>query len=223
MQPQEKHILDTWHQNAKPWMDAIANNEIESRLLVTNQAIIDAVLSLKPLSVWDVGCGEGWLSRAFQQAGIKTFGTDAIPELVAAAAQKGGNYAVSSYQQIINKDFSPPNLFDAIVFNFSLFGNEMVSELLGSIRRYISAGGRLVIQTLHPHTACGNEPYTNGWRQGSWAGFSEAFCNPAPWYFRTLESWVALLNSCGFRLQSITEPIHPNTKKPASLIMIAGV
>ena len=79
MQPQEAQILDTWHQNAKPWIHAIANQEIESRNLITNQAIVDAILSLHPNTIWDANCGEGWLSRALHENGIDYFGTDAIP------------------------------------------------------------------------------------------------------------------------------------------------
>ncbi|MES2777155.1 MAG: methyltransferase domain-containing protein [Bacteroidota bacterium] len=223
MQPQEKHILDTWHQNAGPWIDAISNNEIESRNLVTNQAIVNAVTSLHPKNIWDIGCGEGWLCRAFQQAGIETFGTDAIPALIASASAKGGEYAAATYQQIIDHSFAPTKKFEAVVFNFSLFGNEMVETLLKEIHHHIFQHGYLVIQTLHPHSACGTGAYEDGWREGSWTGFSEAFSNPAPWYFRTMEGWVKLLHGCGFQLQSIKEPIHPQTKKPASLILIAGI
>ena len=223
MQQQEAHILDTWQQNAKPWINAIANNEIESRALVTNAAIVNAVLSLHPKSVWDVGCGEGWLSRAIQQHGITTYGTDAIPELIAAADAKAGYYYTATYQQIIDGSFKPPQKFEAMVFNFSLFGNEIVTDLLQAMRRYLLPDGKLVIQTLHPYTACGIEAYQDGWRTGSWSGFSTDFCNPAPWYFRTLESWMYLLHQLGFRVQNLVEPIHPTTKKPASLILVAGL
>ncbi len=222
MKPQEAQILDTWHQNAKQWIRAIDNQEIESRNLVTNQAIIDAVLSLKPNTVWDVGCGEGWLCRALQQNGMATFGTDAIPGLIGAATLKGGSYAVATYQQIIAGSYLPPEKFEAILFNFALFGNEMVEALLKAIHDLILPAGHLIIQTLHPHTTCGNAAYQDGWRAGSWAGFSDTFCNPAPWYFRTLEGWITLLHNCGFQIHFIKEPIHPNTKKPASLILIAG-
>ena len=204
MQPQEKHILDTWHLNAKPWIHAISNHEIESRNLVTNQAIVDAILSLQPHNIWDVGCGEGWLCRALEKNGIETFGTDAIPELIESASAKGGKYATATYHQIIDRSFKPPGVFEAIVFNFSLFGNEITGELLKEIRTHIFPGGHLVIQTLHPYIVCGNEPYKDGWREGSWKGFAETFSNPAPWYYRTLESWVTVLNSCGLQLQTIT-------------------
>lgn len=77
------------------------------------------------------------------------------------------------------------------------------------------------MQTLHPLIAGGDQPYVDGWRSGSWAGFSEDFVRPAPWYFRTLESWIALFTANGWRLEELHEPVHPNTGKPASILFIA--
>ncbi len=45
------------------WINIIDNNGIESRRLVTNKAIIDAVCKYNPFSVLDIGCGEGWLAK----------------------------------------------------------------------------------------------------------------------------------------------------------------
>ena len=56
---------------------------------------------------------------------------------------------------------------------------------------------------------------------GSWAGFSDDFTDPAPWYFRTLETWVGLIASSGLMLTELREPIHPTTNKPASVLFIA--
>jgi hypothetical protein len=66
--------------------------------------------------------------------------------------------------------------------------------------------------------ACGEGKYEDGWREGSWAGFSSEFTRPAPWYFRTIETWVALFAKKGFRVYNIYEPLHPKTNKPASII-----
>jgi len=55
----EKSILTCWQTNAAAWIKAVRQQEIESRRLVTDTAIIDAVLSLGPKHVLDVGCGEG--------------------------------------------------------------------------------------------------------------------------------------------------------------------
>jgi len=75
----------------------VRGNQIESRALVTNQAIVDAVLSRSPSTVLDIGCGEGWLVRALSSHGIDAVGVDVVPELIEHAKQAGGGtFRVSS-------------------------------------------------------------------------------------------------------------------------------
>lgn len=217
----EEYILQSWHANAAPWTSAIKTEAIETRKLITNKAIVDAILQYQPQSLLDVGCGEGWLCRAMQSHGVKTTGIDAIAALIASAKEQGaGEFDVVSYQDIAEGKFNPPSLFDAMVFNFSLFGNELVVAMLSQLHKFLTAHGKLFIQTLHPHTASADKPYSDGWREGSWNGFSEEFTDPAPWYFRTIESWIDLLIASGFNLLQSREPVNPRTGKPASIIFI---
>ena len=41
----DKEILNSWAKNVSQWTNAVQQSRIESRNLVTDQAIIDAVLS----------------------------------------------------------------------------------------------------------------------------------------------------------------------------------
>lgn len=220
---QEQSILDSWHVNAAPWSKAIADKAIESRQLVTNAAILQAITSLQPASVLDLGCGEGWLSRALKaqlpHANIK--GVDAIPALIDAAKGLATDidYAVASYQDIIAGALQEEQ-FDVVAINFALFGDALVRDLVQTLHKHMHTGGHLVIQTLHPVVACGDLPYQSGWREGSWAGFSSDFKDAHPWYFRTLEDWLALFTDCGYTIQSMQEPLHPKTGKPASVIFM---
>lgn len=217
----EEHILQSWQTNAASWTTAIQTAAIESRNLVTNKAIVDSILQLQPQTMLDVGCGEGWLCRAAEAHGIKTFGIDAIDALIASAKEQGhGKFDVISYQHIAEGKFAPHSLFDVIVFNFSLFGNELVLAVLQQLHKFLTRKGKLVIQTLHPHTAQGEHAYTDGWRSGSWSGFSEDFTDPAPWYFRTIQSWINLFTAAGYTLLNLLEPLNPRTGKPASIIFI---
>lgn len=218
---EETHILTSWHQNATAWTHAVRDQQIKSRLLVTNQAVIDAVLAYRPQSVLDLGCGEGWLTRALAAQGIQALGVDAVPDLIAQAKEAGGaSYQVSSYEEIIAGNLRNKAPFDLIVGNFSLFGQASVEALLHHLPQVLSPSGHLIIQTLHPVVASLNQPYLDGWRSGSWQGFDPDFVNPAPWYFRTLSSWIRLLASSGFRLKDLQEPVHPQTQQPASLILV---
>ncbi|MGL6267147.1 MAG: class I SAM-dependent methyltransferase [Chitinophagaceae bacterium] len=220
----ELQILNTWTLNAEAWIDTIASNGIETRRLVTDKAIEETIIYLKPAKMLDLGCGEGWLIRRIQEKlpGTEFTGIDAIPALIKAAETRTPNatFLTFSYESIIDGQYFPVETFDLIVINFALFGNEIVVDLINKIRPFISAGGQLVIQTLHPVTANGGEPYTDGWREGNWNGFSNDFRSPSPWYFRTLESWINLFKNSGFTLIKMQEPIHPNTLKPAAVIFI---
>lgn len=217
----ETRILASWQTNAQPWITAVRQAQIESRRLVTDQALLDAIDARQPHRVLDLGCGEGWLCRALRERGIATWGVDAIDSLVQAAraADPAGQYDCLDYQRFAREPAT--RQVDLVACNFSLFGAEQLQPLLASLPARLARPGHLLIQTLHPHVACGELPYADGWRDGSWAGFDAAFSDPAPWYFRTLQSWVALLQASGFALDALIEPHHPLTGKPASLLLAA--
>lgn len=56
----EQKIIDSWKNNVQPWIQAVREGGIESRLLVTDSAIVDVILKQSPKTVLDIGCGEGW-------------------------------------------------------------------------------------------------------------------------------------------------------------------
>ena len=216
----DEKIVASWHKNAGPWTSAVRDEQIESRKLVTNEAIESAVLSRSPQSVIDIGCGEGWLARRLADRGIQVLGTDVVPGLISAAMHDARcRFEVISYEAIAKGAITEK--FDLAVCNFSLLGKESVDDLVKALPGLINRRGALVIQTIHPVIGTGEQPYVDGWREGSWAGFSSDFSDPAPWYFRTLETWVALLTTNGFGIEEIREPVNPKTGKPASVILIA--
>ena len=235
----EQEIIQSWYSNAAPWSEAIRTASIASRTLVTNQAIIDAVASVAPSRVLDIGCGEGWLARALSALGMSVTGVDIVPELIAQAVASsdaptgmptghatssgtmpgGTTFLVQDYASIANRQWRGGS-FDAAVCNFSLLGLESVDSLIAAVPYYLEPSGYLIIQSLHPVAACGAEPYQDGWREGSWQGFSGKFRDPGPWYFRTLESWKALLERSGFEIAECREPKAAGTVTPASVIWI---
>lgn len=217
----DAHVVASWHDNAAPWSAAVRNGEIESRRLVTDAAIVDAILERAPRRVLDIGCGEGWLSRALGDRGIDIVGIDVVPALVDAArtAHPTGDYRVVSYEDVARSALDVT--VDLAVANFSLIGKDAVDALIRHIPALLAPNGHFIVQTLHPATALGELPYHDGWRPGSWAGFGAQFTNPAPRYFRTIGSWVALLAEGGLVLRALREPVHPERGTPASLLLIA--
>jgi 2-polyprenyl-3-methyl-5-hydroxy-6-metoxy-1,4-benzoquinol methylase len=214
-------LAESWAANAGAWTDAVREGRIESRRLVTDAAILDALLERRPGRVLDVGCGEGWLARALAERGIAVVGIDASPALVQAArAAGGGEFHVRAYAELAADPSLAGGPYDAVACNFALL-DENVLPLLAALRESLAPRGALVIQTVHPWTAAGEGAYADGWRTETFDAFGGAFERPMPWYFRTLGSWVALLRDAGLQIITLREPLHPRTGRPASLLMVA--
>jgi 2-polyprenyl-3-methyl-5-hydroxy-6-metoxy-1,4-benzoquinol methylase len=212
-------IIESWSKNALSWTVAVREGKIESRRQITDRAIVDALLGLSPYSVLDIGCGEGWLARQLAARNIPVVGVDVVPAHIEAAQRSGGgDFRVISYEDISAGKLKVS--VDVAVCNFALLGKESVEGIFRAVPSLLNARGSFIVQTLHPVLAGGDLPYRDGWREGSRAGFSDGFTDPAPWYFRTLESWIKLFVDSGFRLREVREPLHPKTQTPASVIFI---
>jgi 2-polyprenyl-3-methyl-5-hydroxy-6-metoxy-1,4-benzoquinol methylase len=217
--PRHDALASSWTRNADAWTAAVREGRIPSRRLGTDAAVVDAVLARAPGRVLDVGCGEGWLARALAARGADVTGVDASAPLVAAAqALGGGRFAVLDYGEAVAEPARLGGPYDVAVCNFALLDADP-APLLGALRARLAAGGALVVQTVHPWTAAGEGPYEDGWRTETFAGFGEGFAAPMPWYFRTLASWTAVLAAAGYAPVELREPLHPNTGRPASLIL----
>jgi 2-polyprenyl-3-methyl-5-hydroxy-6-metoxy-1,4-benzoquinol methylase len=197
----------------------VRESRIESRRLGTDRAIVEAVLARQPSRVLDLGCGEGWLCRALADAGVQVLGIDASAPLVEAARRAGGRFICLDYAQF-QADPGQLGQFDAVVCNFSLF-EEQLEPLLAAVRVLLPKEGVLLVQTVHPWQARGQEGYRDGWRREDFAAFGNEFSEPMPWYFRTLASWCDLLLRSGFRIQTLREPGHPLSAEPLSLLLEA--
>lgn len=224
MTDKETTIISSWHKNASAWIDIIARQGIPSRILATNNAIIDAVMEQHPGTVLDLGCGEGWLCRELVKHGIQVTGTDLSPELIRKANETTtGTFYVASYDDISTGNFVFENRFDVIVINFALIGKESVDNLLAKLPGLLHHGGVLLIQTLHPIVRIAAGDYTSGWKEGSWDGLGDQFVQPYQWYFRTLEDWLSLLQASGFGSVQHTTVSHPETAAPLSLILTCRI
>ena len=211
-------LLESWEENAAAWTSAVRSGAIESRRLATDAAILDAVLERRPRKVLDLGCGEGWLTRALAERGVEAVGVDGAAPLVEAATQAGGSFVQLSYAELIAAPLRCGEGFDLLVANFALLEQE-IGPLLRALRRIMTPDGWLLVQTLHPLAA--GPPYEDGWRTEDFRGFGEGTWTPMPWYFRTLGSWVGVLRDGGFALHGLREPAHPQERRPLSLLLEA--
>jgi len=216
MSAETEQLQRSWLANAEAWRDAVRTHGIASRRLVTDAAIVAAVLEEQPKRVLDVGCGEGWLARALSERGIAVTGVDASAPLIEAARELGGGeFVVMSYDQLAAQ---PLGSFDAIVANFALL-DDRIEALLSALRSMLAIDGRLIIQTVHPWMAAG-DAYADGWRTETFASMPGQWPESMPWYFRSIESWSRVLAGAGYPRVVIREPMYPDRAVPASMMFI---
>ena len=225
--PRERALHASWETNAAAWTALIRAGGVRSRVLVTDRAILEAV-DAGPLGpILDLGCGEGWLTRALIERGRACVGVDGSAELIAAARAldpSPGRYHLGRYAALVDLPAltGEHRRFASVVANFALL-DEDLDGTLAAIAAVLAPAGALLIQTLHP---CAVEPpYRDGWRREDFRGLSregstEAWA-PMPWYFRTFASWVAALDAAGFVLARVDEPLDPTTERPLSLLLRA--
>ncbi|WP_013334569.1 class I SAM-dependent methyltransferase [Gloeothece verrucosa] len=220
-QDPHQQIKRSWEANARAWTEAVRSGSIVSRSLATNAAILQALSEPEIKRVLDLGCGEGWLTRALSSRGIEVIGVDFSAQLIELArAEGGGTFHHCSYSELIAAPKTVGSNFEAIVCNFSLLEKDIL-ELLKSVRSVLVPPGMLVIQTVHPLSEIRQNQYCDGWRTETFTGFGVGFTEAMPWYFRTLSSWVSLLRGSGYCIDKVHEPVHPNTGEPLSLLLVA--
>jgi SAM-dependent methyltransferase len=216
----EARLRSSWVANAAAWTEAVRGGTIASRRAGTDAAILGALANVPAGRVLDVGCGEGWLARALAPRGHRVVGIDASPPLIERAREQGGGeFRVAAYEALeADPGGAGPGPYDAVVCNFSLLGQELV-PLLRALGGLLADDAPLLVQTVHPFTACGDLPYRDGWREETFASFGGAFGAPMPWYFRSVGSWLRLIADAGLRVSALDEPVNSESGRPLSLLL----
>jgi len=216
----DARIAQSWRDNADAWATAVREGLIPSRRAGTDAAVIETVLDQAPEKVLDAGCGEGWLTRALAERDLQVTGFDGSAELVERARERGGaEFLHISYDEFIAEPKKAGGTFDVVVFNFSLFSEDIV-PVLTAAKTLLHDGGSVVIQTIHPFNDAQGEPYVDGWREETFASMSGEFRTPMPWYFRTMRSWLGSVRRAGYEVADVREPVDAATGKPLSLIVV---
>ena len=216
--PHHPDLLSAWQANSESWIQALEHQELASRTLATNAAIVRAVNSHSPQRILDVGCGEGWLCRALEAPDRRVVGIDGVETLIAEARRKSdsSSYFCYDYEAIRGGQLPDLGQFEVIVFNFALFEKEGTIHLLPQPHTLLAPQGRLVIQTV---SLAPEEPA--GWHQEDWRSLERDFPAPFSWYYRRPENWRTTLTTAGWQVAKMEQVDHPDSAAPLSLIIHA--
>lgn len=214
--PSSASILGSWQANSQSWIATIDQNEIASRQIATNAAIVKAIQQHHPLRILDVGCGEGWLSRAIYAPERTVIGIDGVASLVKNALEKAGGplYVCFDYDAIRQGQLPSWPPFDLIVFNFALFEDEPIFALLAQLKTMLTHRGHLIIQTIGLP-----EEEISGWRTEDWRNMNTKYPSPFPWYYRSRDDWEKELCQNGWNIHTFTSVLHPENGQLLSWII----
>ncbi len=212
-------ITISWEKNAEEWIKVIDSGQIASREY-TNKAIVELLEDCPSNKIIDIGCGEGWLTRKITAMGKKAVGIDVTEQLLVNARKKGSeSYYCMSYDDIIEGEQIPNGPYNIAVFNFCLYQNKGLAELLKATKCLLSDNGSIVIQTLHPYFLFKNGlAYKSQVVNDSWKGLPGNFTDGHQWYARTYEDWVSVFSSSNMRILDLKEVLNEE-QQPISLII----
>ncbi len=119
---------------------------------VTADAIRKIIGPVKNKTIYELACGNGYLSRQFVRLGAKkVFASDVAKEMIDIASHK---YPADKINYLVREatNFSgiPKSYFDIVVIEHGIFYIKDIEKLLQGIKTSLKPGGVFVFSILHP-------------------------------------------------------------------------
>jgi SAM-dependent methyltransferase len=138
-----------WDSVAGEYGDAFIEREgsYHSSLILPN--LLRVVAPEPGKKILEVGCGDGYFSRAFAAAGASVEGSDVAAPMIAEAKEKLPNakwYTASAD----NLSFAKNELYDSVVVVLALQNIENLNGSIAEASRVLKPGGEFVAVLNHP-------------------------------------------------------------------------
>lgn len=136
-------VADRWHKGLEERADSYHASVVAPNLLRVLKPV-------KGMSVLDIGCGDGFVTREIAAMGADVVGTDISPEMVQLAqkaAAPNERYVAAPAEKL---SFAKDASFDAATIVLALQNIEHLAVALAEAARVLRVGGRLLIVLNHP-------------------------------------------------------------------------
>jgi len=112
--------------------------------------IYETVGSLKGKTIYDIGCGNGYMARYFAKAGAKVYASDVSPRLIDDAKKKSkGLGIIYSVRDALNFDDYEEAMFDIVVMNMVIHYIKDLDKLFSGISYTLKNKGIFTFSTNH--------------------------------------------------------------------------
>ena len=198
------------------WTAMIRDEINPFRKYVTDPALFNRLDNWPgPMSILEMGCGEGYIVRRLAQRGHQVTGFDlSLPLLqAAAAAERHGSDFVNG--DVLQMPFHD-GAFEAAVSNFLIIELPDPAVAIAETARVLKPGGRFLFEIVHPFCFTDNAGQTSGQRVTDYFTsqyFEEKFVvdgriSPLKSirYHHPLSLYTQALTQHGFHITALEEP-----------------
>jgi ubiquinone/menaquinone biosynthesis C-methylase UbiE len=113
--------------------------------------VFDLIGDPKGKVIYDVGCGNGYISRNLAKRGAKVYASDISSTLIKIAKEKSkGLDIIYSVHDAINVDEYKSGMFDIVVMNMVIHYIADIDKLFSNINKVLKRGGIFVFSSGHP-------------------------------------------------------------------------
>ena len=182
-------------QGVKDYFDQVAPSYHETRVQQYAKDFCDLIFAQVPLepgmSVADIGCGTGYLTKALAERVAKVTGVDASTEMLAIARREMAQANLTNVE-LVNAEAAhlpfPTSSFDLVFASLLLHHISDPVEVLTEFHRVLKTNGQVVIVDVKEH----QHHWVKTEKHDLWLGFSPA----------ELAEW---LQEAGFREERVQD------------------
>jgi len=210
-----------WDRIAEEYSRHIDTGDVLREHLL-NKEVFSLVGDVRDAQLLDAGCGEGYLSRAFCDAGARVHGIDVSSRFIRLAQDKSAGRAIQFTTHNLTQPLSfPDHSFDIIISQMVLMDFDPIDTALREFSRVLTPRGVFVFSILHPLFSSGTFERSLAGRIFRTVPYCKISSYAVPtrrlWrvaeclhetavYHRPLHFYTSLLRTSGFSILDISEP-----------------